>query len=441
MAISAREAAFKAISAFRKNGAWSDAFLNNVIKKENMPLREAALASRLCYGVLQNKSLCDYYISCFSSLKQNKIEPQVLDILELTVYQLLFLDKIPASAAVDEGVKLAKKHIPRAASFVNAVLRKISSNIDRLPAISGNTIEERLSVRYSHPLPLVQMLSRFMDLDSLGKFLAANNDIAPVTLQANTLKINTGALLESLKSEGVEAELHPWLCDCISVSGIGNLENLMAFRDGYFYIQDAAARLAVMAAAPKRGDSVLDGCSAPGGKSFAAAVMMENTGGILASDLHEKKLTRIEAGADRLGINIIKTAQMDATVFNPDLAGKFDLVIADVPCSGLGIIRKKPEIRYKDIEEIKCLPEVQLKILANVSKYVKPGGTLLYSTCTIVPDENEGVIYRFLAVNGNFDTEPFALPEPIGEVKSGMLTLYPHIYGTDGFFICKMRKK
>ncbi len=441
MALSAREAAFKAISAFRKNGAWSDAFLNNVINKENLQPRDAALASRLCYGVLQNKGLCDYYISSFSSLRMNKIEPQVLDILELTVYQLVFLDKIPASAAVDEGVKLTKKHVPRAASFVNAVLRKISSNLDKLPEVSVNTATERLSVKYSHPLPLVKLLSGFLDSDSLEKLLAANNDISPVTLQINTLKTEADVLLESLKAEGLDAAPHPWLPDCITVNGIGNLENLKQFKDGLFYVQDAAARLSIMAAAPKRGDAVLDACSAPGGKSFTAAVLMENTGSVLASDLHEKKLPRIDAAAERLGLNIIKTAQMDAAVFKPELAESFDLVIADVPCSGLGIIRKKPEIRYKDLGEIKGLPDVQLKILSNVSNYVKPGGTLLYSTCTIVPSENEDVVSRFLSQSSNFAPESFTLPEPIGEVQSGMLTLYPHLYGTDGFFMCKIRRK
>ncbi len=284
------------------------------------------------------------------------------------------------------------------------------------------------------------MLAGFMDSDNLEKLLAANNDIAPVTLQVNTVKTTSGALLEALKTEGLDAALHPWLSDCITVSGIGNLENIKEFQDGHFYVQDAAARLSIMAADPKNGDTVLDACSAPGGKSFTAAVLMENNGSILATDLHEKKLPRIEAAAERLGLNIIKTAPMDATVYNPELSGKFDLVITDVPCSGLGIIRKKPEIRYKDIDEINGLPEVQLKILANVAKYVKPGGTLLYSTCTIVPSENEDVVSRFLAQNSEFAPESFTLPGPLGEIQSGMLTLYPHLYGTDGFFMCKLRR-
>jgi 16S rRNA (cytosine967-C5)-methyltransferase len=195
-----------------------------------------------------------------------------------------------------------------------------------------------------------------------------------------------------------------------------------------------------MAASPKAGQSVFDACSAPGGKAFMAAMLMGNSGEILAADIHENKLKRISDGASRLGVDIIKTAQADASIENPELYEKFDLVIADVPCSGLGIIRKKPEIRYKNLDEIKELPALQLKILKNVSRYVKPGGVLMYSTCTIIPEENEGVIKAFLNENSDFKAEKFNLPAQIGEAADGMLTLYPHIHGTDGFFMCKMRK-
>lgn len=442
MAQSAREAALKTLGAFRKNGAWSDAFLNNFIKKEGLPPRDAALASRLCYGVLQNKIHCDYYISAFSSVKLSKIEPLILDILELSVYQLLFLDKIPASAAVDEAVKMAKKHSnPRAAGFVNALLRRLSANSNNLPPVSGDTLNERLSIKYSHPPALVSRLSEFLGGDSLEGLLAANNEITPITAQVNTLRTDSEKVLSALSAEGADAKPHPWLADCIQISGGGSPEGSGVFSGGLITIQDAAARLAVTAAAPREGQRVLDACSAPGGKSFMAAILMQNKGEILAADINEKKLARIESGAERLGIDIIKTARMDATDRNDDFAGRFDLVIADVPCSGLGIIRKKPEIRYKSMEEIAGLPKIQLKILENLSYYVKKGGTLLYSTCTIIPEENEGVVSAFLAASGEFLPEGFELPVPVGRQESGMLTLYPHIHGTDGFFICKMRRQ
>ena len=441
MALSAREAALRTLGAFRKNGAWSDVCLDNIIKKEGLDAREAALASRICYGVLQNKILCDYYISVFSSVRLSKIEPVVLDILELSVYQLLFLDKIPAPAAVDEAVKLAKKYSnPSAAGYVNAVLRKISSSKDSLPEIRAKTRNELLSIKYSHPLELVDRLSEFMDGESLEGFLKANNEITPITAQVNTLKADTEEVLAALSAEGISAARNSWLGDCVEITGSGSLENSRVFADGLITIQDAAARLAVMAAEPREGLAVLDACAAPGGKSFMAAMLMKNRGSILAADINEKKLKRIEEGARRLGIEVIKTARMDATVRNEDLVGRFDLVIADVPCSGLGIIRKKPEIRYKSMEEIAALPAIQLKILENLSSYVRQGGVLLYSTCTIIPEENEGVVRAFLSRHGEFSPEAFALPEPVGRQDAGMLTLYPHVHGMDGFFICKIRK-
>jgi len=441
MALSAREAALKTLGAFRKSGAWSDVYLDNIIKKEGLDARDAALASRICYGVLQNKILCDYYISAFSTLRLNKIEPVVLDILELSLYQLLFLDKVPASAAVDEAVKLAKKYAnPRAAGFVNAVLRKVSAARGSLPEIKAGTKNEYLSIRYSHPLALVERLSRFMGSESLESFLAANNDIPPISAQVNTLKTDTEAVLSALSAEGVSVRRNSWLPDCVEISGSGSLESSKAFTDGLITVQDAAARLAVTAAGPCEGQAVLDACAAPGGKSFMAAMLMHNKGSILAADINAKKLTRIEQGAERLGIGIIKTARIDATVRNEEFIERFDLVIADVPCSGFGIIRKKPEIRYKSIEETAALPEIQLKIIDNLSAYVKKGGALLYSTCTIIPEENEGVISAFLSKHPEFSPEAFVLPQPLGRQESGMLTLYPHVHGTDGFFMCKMRK-
>ncbi len=441
MAMDAREAAIKALGAFRRKGAWPEAFLNNIIKSEGLSEPDAALATRLCYGVLQNKALLDYYIGHFSSLKPGKIEPVVYDILELSVYQLVLMDRIPASAAVNEAVKLTKKtKNQRASGFVNAVLRKISQNIDKLPEILGKTTEENLSIKYSHPLPLINLLGRFMSPADLEGFLKANNEEAPAAVQVNTLKADFETVYAELKNEGAEVAKHPWLDNCLLVKNIGRLESSRAFREGLFTVQDAASRLSVMAASPKAGQNVYDACSAPGGKAFMAAMLMGNRGGILAADIHESKLKRINDGALRLGIGIINTAHADASAENPELFEKFDLVIADVPCSGLGIIRKKPEIRYKNLDEIKALPALQLRIIENVSKYVKPGGVLMYSTCTVVPEENEGVIEAFLRVNGKFKTEAINLPSPIGEAPLGLLTLYPHIHGTDGFFMCKMRK-
>lgn len=433
--VTPREAALLAIAAGRKSKAWPDAFLDNIVKKEGLDKRDAALAYRMTYGVLQNMALCDYYIASFSSIELSKLEPVVLDILRLSIYQLAFLDRVPAHAAVSEGVELARKKAnPRAAGFVNAVLRKASSN--GMPEIAEKDDIKFLSIKYSHPSWLVKLFLDEMGRENCEKYLAANNELVPIYAQVNTLKANKEEVAERLKAEGVnitETALG------LELTGSGNLENIDAFKNGSIYIQDAAARLAVEAAGVKPGMSILDGCAAPGGKSFAAAIMMENKGHILSRDIHEKKLKRILREGERLGISIIETAAMDARTYEPELEKAFDVVIADVPCSGLGVIRKKPDIRYKDGEALGDLPEIQLDILRNLSKYCKPGGTILYSTCTVLRRENSGVIERFLAENDDFELEAFETS--VVSDDTGMITLYPHIHGTDGFFIAKIRRR
>jgi 16S rRNA (cytosine967-C5)-methyltransferase len=259
--------------------------------------------------------------------------------------------------------------------------------------------------------------------------------------QVNICRTGEEEALGQLRAEGVSAERHPWLPGCLVLSGTGDVEELSAFRDGLFYMQDAAARLAVTAAGLEPGMSVLDACAAPGGKSFAAAMDMRDEGEILSCDIHPHKKGTIEAGAARLGLKSIRAAVMDAGKHNAQLDGTFDAIIADVPCSGLGVIRKKPEIRYHDPERLKELPEIQKRILSNVSAYVKPGGVLIYSTCTLLRRENEDVVHDFMGAHPEYELEPFVLPDPVGAAEKGMITLWPHIHGTDGFFIAKLRRK
>lgn len=441
MVISAREAALKALAAYRKNGAWTDAALNAVLLRGNIDERDAALASRIFYGVIQNRTLCDFYISAFLSVKLSALEPMVLDILRLSVYQLTFMSKIPVSAAVNEGVSLAKKHSnPRAAGLVNAVLRKISLNLDKLPEVRGEDIIERLSVLYSHPVWLVKVFCGRLGEEGAEALLKADNSDAVMTVNVNTIKADTQSVLSSLNEDHADAVMHPWLENCLEIRHAHHLERLRAFTDGQIYVQDAAALLAVRAAGPKPGMLVIDGCSAPGGKSFASAIEMMDTGRVLSCDINEKKLRRVLSGAQRMGLTIIETRQMDARAAEPSLFDKADIVLADVPCSGFGVIRKKPEIRFKPESEIEKLPELQLEIINTLSKYVKRGGILLYSTCTLLQRENEDVVEAFLKTHQDYYPETFLLPEPIGEVTTGMLTLWPHVHGTDGFFICRLRR-
>jgi 16S rRNA (cytosine967-C5)-methyltransferase len=441
--VSAREAAFKVLGEYRRKKTWPEQALVDVIGRYGLSTPDASLAAQIVYGVLQNMALCDYYTACFSSVGLKKIEPRVLDVLRLSIYQIAFLTRVPRSAAVNEGVGLVRKFSnPQAAGFVNAVLRKASDAAasGKLPDVGGDTLR-RLSVMYSHPEWLV---SEF--LDELGQkgaeaLLRANNaPDTPVTVQVNTQLATADEALSALRSDGVEAIRHEWLADCLELRGAGSITRLEAFMKGYIYVQDAAARLAVTAAGLKKGDIVIDGCAAPGGKSFAAAIMMGNSGRVFSLDKNPEKLARIKGGAKRMGLGIIEATANDAAAPLGEHIGIADAVLADVPCSGFGVIRKKPEIRYKPKQELVSLAGIQGGILSGLSACVKPGGVLLYSTCTILRRENEGVVEQFLRENRSFEPEGFSLPGA-GSAPNGMMTLWPHKNRTDGFFICKLRKE
>lgn len=438
-----REAALLTLNTCERQGGWSDAILKKQLKQAELTHRDAALATQLCFGVLQNRMLLDFYLSHFSNIPLKRMESKVLQNLRIGAYQMLFLDRIPHSAAVNCAVTLTRAHCknPRAPGMVNAILRGLERRLDNLPTIPEGDRREYLSVLYSHPKWLVDEFLRALGPEETAALLEADNSRPPITAMVNTVKTDTAALCRCIEEAGVSAAPHSWLSNCLELSGTGNLEELSAFQDGLFYIQDPASRLAVLASGVKPGMKVLDCCAAPGGKSFAAAIQMENTGELISCDLHPHKKTLIQKGAQRLGLTCVTAMTADATVFRPEWENAFDTVLTDAPCSGLGVIRKKPDIRYKDPEPLAGLPAVQLAILNNVKRYVKPGGVLLYSTCTVLERENAGVVRAFLAENPEFQREGFALPGPVGQVEDGMATLWPHRCGTDGFFICKLRKR
>lgn len=434
--MTAREAALKALEKCRRDGAWSGAAIDGVIKKEGLDARDGALASRLCLGVLQNADLLDYYIGAFCSQSVKKLEPKVRDILRIGVYQLVFLDKIPPRAAVNETVALCRTAgLSRASGLVNAVLRRVGDNIASLPEIPNAGSEEHLALKYSHPLWLVSRLIDERGYDFAEEFLRCCNMPGSLDIQVNTLKVSVEDYCRAL----ARADIPHTPCDfprgCIELCG-GTVTSLPGYEEGLFYVQDRAARTAVEISAPKKGDTVLDACSAPGGKAFAAALRMENEGSILSCDIHEKKLALVRRGAERLGIDIITTRARDAREYDPSLDSAFDVVIADVPCSGIGVIRKKPEIRSKREEELRSLPDIQLAILESLSRFVKPGGTLLYSTCTVLKAENENVVRAFLARHGDYALEAFDIGNET--VQSGMRCFFPNTDGTDGFFAARL---
>ena len=434
----ARETALNALIACRKEGAWSNGVLKTYMQRDRLDRRDAALAARLCYGVLQNRLLLDFYLQQLLTGKLKSLHPVVHDILHLGLYQIQFLDKIPDSAVVNESVSLAKKYCARqknAPGLVNAVLRSAIREADNLQQ-PKSYVE-----RYSHPQELVDLLKDYVGKQRLEPMLRANNEIAPTVIQVNTLRTDADTLQRRLEEAGVLTKKHAWMPDCLVLTATGDMERLESFQNGFFYVQDCAAKLSVLCAQIPQNSRVLDCCAAPGGKSFAAAIAMGGTGNITSCDIYPHKAELIGKSANRLGFSNIEVLVHDASCYNPRWEQSMDVVIADVPCSGYGIIRKKPDIRYKDPATMEQLPQLQKKILSNQARYVKPGGVLLYSTCTLLYRENEAVVEEFLKENTDFTLEPLPLPENFPENTSGMLALVPGEYDTDGFFISRLRRK
>ena len=416
-----RKTALEAIERFRRDGAWSRQVLSSLAERNSLGPRDAALAAMLFYGVLQNLYLCDAVID---HTARGRLEPKVRDILRLGVYQILFAERIPDHAAVDQSVRLCRElGYGRASGLVNAVLRRVSSgNRDEPPGLPEKGTAAWLSIRYSHPEWIVQELLALRGFSGAEAVLRADNETPPLCLQVNTLRCETAALAEELG-----AGICPDIPGCLILEERTDITALPAFQNGLFYVQDPAARMAVETAGVMPGMQVLDACAAPGGKSFAAAIGMRDIGRITAADISGAKLRLVEEGARRLGLHAIECTETDARDWA--VRGEsFDVVFADVPCSGLGVIRKKPDIRYREKEWLDRLPELQLELLEACAEAVRPGGVLLYSTCTWRSRENEGVTQAFLRGHAAFQ-------------KTRERTFWPDTDGTDGFYICRMERK
>ena len=433
----ARETALNVLIACRKEAGWSNGVLKTYIARDRLDRRDAALATRLCYGVVQNRLKLDHYLKQLLTGKLRDLHPVIHDILHLGLYQILEMDRVPESAAVNESVDLAKKYCPKqrfAPGLVNGVLRSAVREKDNLKEPTG------WQEMYSHPQKLIDFLKSYVGKKTLA-MLRANNETPETVVQVNTLRTTAEALSARLEAEGVSAKPHGWMENALVLSGTGNLEQLPSFQEGLFYVQDTAAKLSVLCAEIPENAKVLDCCAAPGGKSFAAAMAMQGSGSITSCDFYAHKAELIASGANRLGLTNITARQQDATIHVSEWEGQMDAVICDVPCSGYGIIRKKPDIRYKDPDTMADLPQLQLQILCNQATYVRPGGVLLYSTCTLVRSENEGMVEAFLKQFPNYCLEPLPLPQPFPKNESGMLALVPGEYDTDGFFIARLRRK
>ncbi|MFR2787712.1 MAG: 16S rRNA (cytosine(967)-C(5))-methyltransferase RsmB [Clostridia bacterium] len=440
----AREIALKALYKIEKEDAYSNIALNQVLKEnKNIDERDVGLISELVYGTITWKLTLDEIIKKYSNIKLKKISVWILNILRMGIYQIIFLDKIPKSAAVNESVNLAKRYGHKSSSnFVNAILRKVSVNdYKELEEIKDD--KERISKTTSMPMWIIEELLKQKDIKEVEK-ICKNSNLKPnTTIRINKLKTNKKELEEKLGKRKIKY-LEGSLEDFLVLKKVKNIENIDLFKEGFFTVQDEGAGLIVDVLAPKEDECILDACSSPGGKTTYIAEKMKNKGKIEAWDIHEHRVKLVQNAAKRLGINIIQAKTQDATEFNQDLVGKFDKILLDVPCLGLGVIKRKPDIKWKrkkeDIEEI---TKIQKAILDNCSKYLKKNGELVYSTCSILKEENEDIIERFLKENLDFkickeNEKNYENIVIFGE-KDKYINIYPS-NENDGFFICKLRK-
>lgn len=434
----ARLVVLNALIKTEKDKAYSNLVIDSVLNNSMLNEVDSAFAAALYYGVLERMLTLDYIASKYSKIKISKLDVAVLCILRMGLYQIKFMDKVPNNAAVNESVKLCsliKK--TSAKGFINAVLRSFIRD-NALIDLPNDKID-RISVEYSIPTWIVKSFANDYGLDNakaIAKGFLQNNYLS---IRVNTNKISSKDMLERLKQDGINAVASEFDENAIIIEKSGNIRKLFGYDEGLFHVQDVASQLCVKALDIHDDMRVLDICSAPGGKAFTAAQYTKND--IICCDLYEQKVEIIKKGAKRLGLDNVKAIQNDASKYNAKL-GEFDRVLCDLPCSGLGILGKKPEIRYKNVTFVDKLPLIQYDLLCNSVKYVKLGGLLFFSTCTLRNAENRDVAEKFLKNNPDFEPVDVlsdvkrAIDEP-----SNMLTLMPHIHNTDGFFISVFRRK
>lgn len=438
-----RYLAFKALCKVESENSYSNLTLDLFLKNSDLDSRNSAFASMLFYGVLEKKLSLDYIIRKFSSIRLKKIETKTLIILRMGIYQMVFMDKVPDSAAVNEAVKICKKEkLYQSSGFVNGLLRSVTRAENRFPLPEKSDIKKYLSVKYSCPEEIVSLWISDYSSEIAEKILESLSGRPPIYSKVNTLKISCDELIEKLKSEGVKAEKNEYLDTAVEIKYSGSISELQAFKAGYLHIQDLSSQICCEVLSPKMGDVISDVCSAPGGKAFNIAERLGGVGKVNCYDIHEHKLKLIKSSAKRLGIDNIDVGKRDALSDEP--LEMSDRILCDVPCSGLGILRRKPEIRYKSDLGIDTLPDIQYSILENSARYLKSGGILVYSTCTLHKAENGDVVDRFLASHSEFEACTITLPHGIKRTvdePENQLTLFPQTNNTDGFFISVIKKR
>ncbi len=434
----ARLAAYKVLMRIENGGAYSSIALNSELSKIEDE-REKGLASALVYGTLENTELANRVIAELTGKSVKKLQPEVRVILRMGVMQLMYMDKIPDSAAVNECVNLAKKFAPRASGLVNGVLRAFIRNGKRLDiSKTENDPTMRLSVEYSAPLWLTELWIKSYGIERCKEILGTIKGRAPVYLRVNATKINDEELCKLLAEEGVAAEKTK-LENALEVSSSGAIDKLSSYEKGFFHVQDIASQLCCKILGAEKNQVIYDVCAAPGGKTFTIAQYMENAGKIISCDLYPHRVELIKQGAQRLGLSNVEAMVRDASKAEKAQA---DAVLCDVPCSGLGVIRRKPDIMLKAKSEAETLTGIQRSILTASASLVKKGGVLIYSTCTLNPAENEENARWFLKENPSFEPIDFEIPKWVNaDYEKGMATIFPDRDGSDGFFISKFRRK
>ncbi len=436
-------------------GQYGNIAVDTTLRRHDLSEPDRHLYTALVYGVIERQVTLDFLLARHSARPLDELDDTVRMALRMGLYQLIYLDRVPDHAALDETVSLVPK---RVSGYVNAVLRaylratgKSRENhlrtpadwVARYPALTDPM--DALAVAFGVPVSLCRTFVDALGYDRALSVLAAFGDKPPITVRVNPLLSSVEALSAELTAAGLAVAPALYAPTALRVSD-GAITGTDAFAEGRFFVQDEASQLCVAALDAQPGDTVVDTCACPGSKSFGIALGMENRGTIRSFDLHKSKLSLIESGAARLGITVITAAERDARRPDPDLIGKCDRVLCDVPCSGLGVIAKKPEIRHKDLSESARLPAIQAAILEASAAYVRPGGVLVYSTCTILPAENGEVVTAFLAAHPAFEPDDFVFPakDPsVSDIRStgGMVTLLPDENHTDGFFIARMRRR
>lgn len=428
----------KMLMKMESSEAYSNLLLDHAFNEAELSDRDKAFAAALFYGVLERRLTLDHVIRTNSKIAFEKLDKAAVQILRTGLYQLLYMPSVPESAAVNESVKMCKKlKCFSAQGFVNGMLRSFIRSGKKISYL-GISPEKRLSVEYSCPEWLTEKFISEYGMDFAVRALKASVGKPPVYARVNILRTTTDKVIAELAKHRIKAAPYPGLVNCIRLEKAGDIEKCAPFRQGLFHVQDISSQLCCLTLRPVVNETVLDVCAAPGGKSFTLAELMGNNGKLYSMDLHDMRVGLIEDGAARLGIKIITTMQNDASKFNGALP-QADRVLCDVPCSGFGVIRRKPEIKYKPPEEFAGLPEIQYQILETSARYVKSGGTLVYSTCTLSRAENDDVADRFAASHPEF--MPIVQPVPLSAPGDYKRTYCPDENGGDGFFTASFRRK